>query len=356
MTKRAQSFRFVDVPSAPVPSLLRGFSAPVNLSINLNDRDLEFLMANDSDGFNRWQAANSYATRILVDMVKALKKGERSTARGTAYAKALGAAIANESLEPAYNAELLKLPSQSDVAREIGRNVDPGLIFRAHRSLSKIIGTVLGDELAAIYRTMKPEAAFSPDAKSAGRRALRNACLTLLTARGTDADAARLSQHFFKASNMTDEAHALVLIAAGRSADREKAIQRFHDRWKGDHLVIDIWFAAQAQSPQPGTLKTLRQLVKHPLFQITTPNKVRALIGNFALLNPVQFHRPDGAGYEFVASHVLQIDRSTPRLHRECWGRSAPGRASRQGGERQPNACCRASPKAPSFPGMSMKS
>ena len=150
---------------------------------------------------------------------------------------------------------------------------------------------------------------------------------------------------------MTDEAYALVLMAAGRYPDREKAIQRFHDRWKGDHLVIDIWFAAQAQSPLPGTLKSLRQLVKHPLFQITTPNKVRALIGNFALLNPVQFHRADGAGYEFVANHVLQIDRFNPSVASRMLGSFRSGRRSKPRGGRRPSACCRASPKPGSFSG-----
>lgn len=314
VTKRAQTFRFVDVPSPPVPSLLRGFSAPVNLTIDLADRDLEFLMAHDQDQFNRWQAANAYATRTMIDLVKALRKGERPGNRGQAFAKALGAAVSTPGLEPAYRAELLKLPSQSDIAREIARNVDPGLIFRAHRRLSKIVGTVLGDLLEDLYREMKPKGPFSPDAESAGRRALRNAVLTLLSQRGTEADMARLAQHYFKASNMTDEAHGLVLLAASRSGDREKALSRFHDKWKHDHLVIDIWFAAQAQSPLSSTLSHVKVLTRHMLFSLTAPNKVRALIGNFAMLNPVQFHRPDGAGYQFVADQVLAIDRFNPSI------------------------------------------
>ena len=153
ITKRTQTFRFVDVPSRPVPSLLRGFSAPVNLTLSLADRDLEFLMANDSDLFNRWQAANTYATRTLVQIVQAMTAGKRSTA-GASYAKALGATLRNPDLEPAYRAELLRLPSQSDIARDIARDVDPGLIFRAHRQLAKVIGATLGDELEQVYREM----------------------------------------------------------------------------------------------------------------------------------------------------------------------------------------------------------
>jgi len=314
LTEGRQSFRFEGLAAKPVPSILRGFSAPVNLTLNLSDRDLEFLMVHDSDLFNRWQAANTFATRTLVEMVKALKKGERSTQRATVLARALGAAAGDASLEPAYRAELLKLPSQADIARTIGRNVDPGLIFRAHRQLGKLVGAALGPMLEELYAEMAPSGAFSPDAKSAGRRSLRNAALTLLSARGTAEDAARLSAHFFKAGNMTDEQHALLLLATGSHPDREKALERFHDRWKGDNLVIDTWFAAQAQNPQRSALAQVRALTRHPLFTLATPNKVRALIGTFAMQNPVQFHRPDGAGYEFLAKQVLALDRLNPQI------------------------------------------
>ncbi|MGE0022974.1 MAG: aminopeptidase N [Hyphomicrobium sp.] len=314
VTKRTQTFRFSDVPSHPVPSLLRGFSAPVNLTINLADRDLEFLMAHDQDLFNRWQAANTYATRTLVDMVKSLRKGERAASHATGFLHALGAAAGRGDFEPQYRAELLKLPSQADIARVIGRNVDPGVIHRAHRQLSKLAGTALGPMLEDVYVEMKPTGAFSPDAGSAGRRALRNAALTLLTARGTDADDARLADHFFKASNMTDEAHGLVLFAFTSGAAREAAFSHFFERWKDDHLVIDTWFAAQAMSPFRSALGQVRALMRHPLFSLTAPNKVRALIGVFAMQNPVQFHRTDGAGYELVAKQVLAIDRFNPSI------------------------------------------
>ncbi|MBN8912220.1 MAG: aminopeptidase N, partial [Rhizobiales bacterium] len=332
VTKRTQTFRFADVPSPPVPSILRGFSGPVNLTLNLAERDLEFLMAHDQDLFNRWQAANTYATRTLVDMVKALRKGERATARATQFVKALGSAVSHDDLEPAYRAELLKLPSQSDIARVIGRNVDPGLIFRAHRQLLKVAGTALGDLLEDVYTSMRPTGPFSPDAQSAGRRALRNAALTLLSARDTAADETRLADHFFKATNMTDEAHSLVLIAARSGPLRDKALARYFDRWKDDHLVIDTWFGAQAMSPLRPALGQVKALTKHPLFSLTAPNKVRALIGVFAVQNPVQFHRPDGAGYEFLAKQVLAIDRFNPSIAARMlgafriWNALEPGR------------------------------
>jgi aminopeptidase N len=311
--KRSQIFRFVEVPSKPVPSLLRGFSAPVNLTLDLRDKDLEFLMANDSDLFNRWQAANTYATRILVENVRKLQQG-KSAQRGVTLAKALGTSITASALEPAYRAELLKLPSEADIAREIASNVDPGLIHRARRKLMKLIGSTLGDKLQDLYDEHRGIGRFSPDAASAGKRALRNAVLTLLAARDLPEDRDRLAAHYHKATNMTETAHAMVLLAARPSPASDRALAHYFERWKDDHLVIDTWFGAQALSPDAGTLDRIKALSRHPLFSITAPNKVRSLIGNFANANPVQFNRTDGAGYEFVAGQVLDIEKFNPQI------------------------------------------
>ncbi len=313
VTRRSQTFRFIDIPKRPVLSMLRGFSAPVTLTVDLADRDLEFLMANDSDLFNRWQAANSYATRTIVQIVSALAEGKRST-RGAGFARALGEIIRSDALEPAYRAEVLKLPSQSDVARELGRNVDPGHIARAHSQLARLVGRTLGDTLEALYSDMAGRGRFSPDAASAGRRALRNATLTLLTSRGSVDDHARAADHYFRSNNMTEQAHALGTLCQTDTPERQKALDHFYDRWADDHLVIDTWFSVQALSPLPRALDDVRALTRHPKFALTAPNKVRALIGAFALQNPLQFNRPDGAGYEFVIEQVLLLDRFNPQI------------------------------------------
>ncbi|MFA9443094.1 MAG: aminopeptidase N [Hyphomicrobium sp.] len=313
ITKRKQTFRFADVPTRPVPSLLRQFSAPVNVTIDLSDDDVTFLMANDSDPFNRWQAANNFATRILVGTVRSLAKGKRAS-KGQPFAKALGAIVMNDALEPAYRAELLRLPSPSDIARVIGKNVDPALINSAHRQLSTLLGRTLGPLLEDIYDEMAEDGPFSPDAESAGRRALRSGALTLLTARRSNRDLARLSKHYSKASNMTDRAHALFLLAAHSGLERERALNDFYKNWKGDNLVIDTWFAAQALSPLAATLRQVKKLTEHTLFSLAAPNKVRALIGTFAMSNPVQFNRPDGTGYAFLAEQVLALDRLNPQI------------------------------------------
>jgi aminopeptidase N len=313
LTTKSRTFRFVDVPSRPIPSLLREFSAPVKLTIDLSDRDLEFLMANDSDLFNRWQAANELAMRTLVHLVRGREAGKHSPS-GVAYARALASTITDEQLEPAYRAELLRLPTEADLAREIAHNVDPGAIHRARKRLLRLVGTTLAPQLDQLYAACAPRGAFSPNPASAGQRALRNTALTLLNARGTPRDKTRLAEHYWSATNMTDMAHALFILASEAGGDGRKALDHFFERWKDDHLVIDTWFAAQAVSPRATTLRRVRALAKHPLFSLTAPNKVRALIGNFATLNSVQFNRPDGAGYAFVTEQVLSLDRFNPQI------------------------------------------
>ena len=307
------TYRFDGYDARPVASILRGFSAPVALSTNHTDADLAFLTVNDSDLFNRWQSAQQLALRTLLHLYASLANGKRSS-KGATLAKAIAAAIADTALEPAYRAELLRLPSAADVMQAVGRNVDPALAIRAHRQLIGLIARTLGPGLEVIYAGMRPRGPYSPVAKSAGRRALRNGALSLLTARGQAADLDRLSHHYSSATNMTDQAHALALLAHTDTPERAKALETFLARWKDDDLVIDIWFSVQAQSMRAGAFEDIVALVQHPLFKFTAPNKVRALIGTFAALNLHHFHRADGAGYDFVAGHVLAIDRFNPQI------------------------------------------
>ncbi len=313
ITKREQTFTFENIPSQPVPSLLRGFSAPVNLTIDLAERDLEFLMANDSDLFNRWQAAQSYATRTIVQIVDAMRNGKRS-ARGAGFARALGATLRDETLEPAYRAQILALPSEADIAREIGNNVDPAAIHSARRQLLRLIAKHLADDLLDIYKAQATTKAYSPDAASAGRRSLRNAALGLLSRRGEKSDITRLARHYRQSDNMTDQTAALSLLADHGGAERDKVLADFYKRWKDDHVVIDRWFAVQAVSSLPDTPERVAALKDHELFSMTNPNKVRALVGSFASFNNLGFNRPDGAGYKLVADTVLELDGFNPSV------------------------------------------
>ncbi len=314
VTERTTKFKFTGVTSRPVPSLLRGFSAPVNVTIALPDDDLAFLMHHDSDLFNRWQASNKYASRSILAMLDAKRPKAVVASKAAKLIEALRYALRDAGLDNAYKAELLRLPAVADVAREKAIKVDHAAIFDAHRAFGRAVAEGLADDLDDLYVRTSGETKFSADAESAGRRALRNAALTLLTMRGTDADYARLEAHYRKASNMTDAAHALVLIAGVDAPGRQHVLGDFFKRWKSDHLVIDTWFAAQAQSPRAETLAEVKALSRNPLFKLTTPNKVRALIGTFAMANPLQFNRADGAGYEFLADKVLEIDPLNPQV------------------------------------------
>ncbi|MDX2157527.1 MAG: aminopeptidase N [Hyphomicrobiaceae bacterium] len=312
VTKRKETFRFVDVPARPVPSLLRGFSAPVNLTVDLVDADLAFLMTHDADEFNRWQASQDYAMRLLVEGVKALAK-EGPAPDPKAFIDALGTIVGDDRLEPAFRAQVLALPSESDVARVIAKDIDPDAIHTVRKTLRRKIAARLGDRLEEIYQRNAVKGAYAPVPDQIGRRALRNGALTLLMARAKPADIARAVRHFESASNLTDEIAGLGSLTDARGPERAAAFERFYERWKDDHIVIDHWFGYQAASSLTGTLATVKRLMRHPLMSLQNPNKVRTLIGAFAA-NPTAFNRKDGAGYAFVADRCLEIDRFNPQI------------------------------------------
>jgi aminopeptidase N len=206
------------------------------------------------------------------------------------------------------------LPSESDLARVIGENVDPLAVHKARNALRKAIGTRLHDKLARIYRAMETKGPYSPAPGPAGRRALRNVALGYLTNRRRPDDLARVAAHFEQSRNLTDEIAALSMLSEINAPARSAAFARFYERWHHDHLVIDNWFVYQAVSPLASSLATVRKLTRHPLFSIKNPNKVRSLIFAFAMGNLVNFNRPDGQGYAFVADRVLEIDRFNPQI------------------------------------------
>ena len=314
-----QRFRFTDIPSPPVVSLFRGFSAPVKLTSNLSERDLEFLMANDSDEFNRWQAGQSFALRVLSAATDNFRHGTEP-APASPFAAALAAALRDEKLEPAYRAEILKLPSEADVARDIGKDVDPQAIHAARNWLRREVARKLHSELSDLYAENKVSGPYSPEAADAGKRALRNAALAMLSASGNERDGERVNQHYRDAANMTDAIAALGIFTHLEGEKREAAFDDFYGKWKNDHLVIDKWFALQAMSALPDAPERVQSLKEHPLFSLKNPNKVRALFGAFANMNPTGFCREDGAGFQLVADTVLEIDKLNPQVSARMLG------------------------------------
>jgi aminopeptidase N len=313
VTGREQTFTFTEIPAAPTPSLLRDFSAPVRLNISLNPDQIEFLMMHDSDPFNRWQAAQSYATNLLTAAARDGGSAEPVAGReAIRLAQALGTTASEASLSAAYRAEFLKLPSESDIARELARNVDPDAVRKAYETLRATIGRKIKATLAEIYDSSAANGPFSPDAESAGKRALRSAILDLLVGTGEPAEIERGLRHFREASNMTDAIAALSILSHLRV--RDEVLDDFYARWQDEPLVLDKWFAVQARATRPDSVETVQALLSHPKFSLKNPNRVRALIGSFANGNPTGFNRADGAGYEFLAGSALQIDRFNPHM------------------------------------------
>jgi aminopeptidase N len=313
LTQPAQSFVFAEIEAPPVPSLNRGFSAPIKLIANLSAADLRFLAAHDGDPFNRWQALQTLATRLLVENAAALRN--QGTAREDAsFIEALGATLADGKLEPAFVALLLTLPGEADIAREIGRDVDPDAIFTARAQLRAAVGERLGPPLFDHYRRLSEAGPFRPDAASAGRRALRNTCLDLLVATRRPDAIAMAARQYDVADNMTDRMAALAALSLQDVPERAAAIEDFYRRYAADPLIIDKWFTLQAAIAEPATLDRVKALTQHPAFSFGNPNRVRSLISAFAMANQKEFNRPDGAGYDFVVDTVLALDPKNPQL------------------------------------------
>ena len=313
LRKASERFTFAGLKERPVPSLLREFSAPVTLASNLKDRDLEFLIAHDRDPFSRWQSAQNLAVKLLVTMTEQHRAGEdlRVPRR---FAAALAPLITDKALEPAFRAQMLTLPSFRDLILAIGENVDPAAIFAAIMAMRKSLGKSLKAELEAVYESEETEGAYSPDADSAGKRALRNVALGLLSATGSRSALKRLRVHYKDAENMTDAMAALSIFGIVESPAREAVLKSFYKKWRKNPLVLDKWFAAQAASALHGTADCVRELMQHKEFSLKNPNRVRAVIGVFANRNLVQFNAPDGKGYKLVADTVLELDTFNPLM------------------------------------------
>jgi aminopeptidase N len=313
LDKPADVFVFTEVAEPPVLSINRGFSAPIKLIANLSADDLRHLAACDSDPFNRWQAVQTLANALLAGNVARLRANQEPDV-DEGLLNALAAIVADDTLEPAFIAETLTLPSESDIAREIGRDVDPDAIFRARAGLRALIGLHLNAELSTLYRNLAGSGPYSPDAVSAGRRALKNICLDLMAATGESHTVQLAAQQYNSADNMTDRMAALSTLSLRSGPECSAAFDDFYQRYRDDPLIVDKWFALQAMTPDPATLDRVRALTEHPAFSMSNPNRVRALIAAFAQGNQTQFNRPDGGGYTFVAEKILALDGPNPQV------------------------------------------
>jgi aminopeptidase N len=311
--KRRHLVRFHGVKSRPALSLNRGFSAPITLSVEQRPEDLLFLARNDSDLVARWQALTTLFTQSLIQGFR-MVRGQKQPEFDGSLVEAAGEIAADRSLEPAYRALALTLPAEADVAREIGTNIDPDAIHIAREALTDAIARQNRETFSTLYTELGSGATFSPDAESAGQRALRNTLLGYLSA--ADDDPALAAAQFGDATNMTDKAAALTVLAhrfAGHEATK-RALDTFEAQYGDDPLVLDKWYQTQATVPGEAALDLVKSLTRHKGFSLANPNRVRALIGTFSTLNQTGFHRADGEGYRFFAETVLEIEKRNPQL------------------------------------------
>jgi aminopeptidase N len=312
LTEPAQAFRFVDVPVRPVPSLLRGFSAPVKLEVEYSEADLILLATHDSDPVNRWDAAQRTFTNAILRLAHAARTGQPLLLPDSVVTLA-GRLLADEASDPALIALGLSLPDPAYVAA-LEPVLDVNGVTLAWRTVQRELAVRHRAAFERVEATRRPAGAYSPAPEHVALRSLANASLRYLGAID-DAPARRLARdRYARAGNMTDAIAALAAVKDSASAERDDLYAQFEARWRDEPLVLDKWFALQARSQRDDALARVRALLAHPRFNARNPNRVRSLVGAFALGNFARFHAPDGAGYEFTAEQVLSLDPANPQL------------------------------------------
>ncbi len=316
LTQSKQEFLFEDIAQAPVVSFNRDFSAPVNVGTIPSHDDLAFLMGNDTDAFNRWEAGQKYASDLLIAAVRAYdKSGDVDTALGevNAFCDALRATLTNDDLDKAFRAQAMILPGEGMLAEQL-RPADPEAIYQVRQALRQKVAISLQDEFEAAYRHNASNDAYSPDATSAGQRALRAVALSYLAATGERVFIDLALEQYRTADNMTDRMAALTVLNNQDHPGREEALADFESRFANDTVVIDKWFSLQAMSSRTDTLEQIKKLMEHPAFTMRNPNKVRALVGTFAMANQRNFHAADGSAYAFYADRLMELDNLNPQV------------------------------------------
>jgi aminopeptidase N len=310
LKKASETLVFQDIPPGTLPSLFREFSAPVRLRTDYSDTDLAFLMARDTDLFNRWDAAQQLLMREFRKLVN------RSTA-GTGVSphllEAFETALDDTDTDRAFLARALALPEETEIA-EIFDVVDVEAVHGARQLLAQTLGLHFRDRFLCIVETCSRSAPGDLSFGAMADRSLKNLALGYIGASGTADSAALIMERFRGAGSMTDEIAALSILCAMNCPERDQALAGFYEKWKKDPLVMDKWFTAQALSPLPDTLDRVLRLAAHPDFTLKNPNRVRSLLGAFALQNPSGFHSADGGGYRFIADQIISLNRTNPQI------------------------------------------
>jgi aminopeptidase N len=312
VTNETQQFVFTGIKENPTPSLLQNFSAPVKLNYEYSADDYVFLMANDADTFNRWDAGQRFATEWLLDAIIAIKT-ETALPDNARFIAAMKVVLQDRQLDSAFKAEMMVMPQESYLA-DFMQPIDVDSIYQARTQLQKDIATSLEELLLETYQKNRVEGDYQYNAADMGKRRLSGICMSYLNMLDKEQYVEITKAQFENTSNMTDAMAALEAVNDSALLFRAQALEAFAKQWKDDALVMDKWFSLQARSRKPGVLNTIRDLLNHPSFSIKNPNKVRALIGVFAMANPTAFHRQDGSGYTFLADKIIELNAINPQV------------------------------------------
>ncbi len=322
LTQAIETFTFTGITAEPVPSILRGFTAPVVLEFDYTDAQLLHLLEHDSDAFNRWEAGQRLAVKsalVAINSIAANPHTECHKALNDAYLDAMRQVLHHPRLDAAFKELVLTLPSETYLAEQLDM-VDPQHIHAVREGMRLQLATALEADWASVYQANKNTGAYIPDPVSSGRRALAGMALTYLClaaqASGDGVWPAKTLQRFKDAGNMTDRFNALAALVSSGHALAAQALQLFHAMFKDEALVIDKWFSLQISSPDRGgnILAAVKQLMKHRDFSLRNPNRARSVISTYCQGNPAGFHRRDAAGYVFWSERVIELDALNPQV------------------------------------------
>ncbi len=312
LTEAETHFCFSGIKEKPLPSLLRSFSAPVNIEYAYTDDELMFLLANDNDAFNRWEAGQRLATRVINRLILSLQE-KRDLILSTEFIETYAGVLNNTDLDGSLISQALSLPNEIYLA-ELQSMVDPTAIHAAREFVCNTLSEKLETKFSEVFHDLDTQAEYQFNAAEIARRSLKNLCLSYLMRRD-DPDIRQLAfKQYHRQDNMTDVIAALSGFVKHRCDETREVLDDFYKQWKHDHLVVNKWFALQARSSHDGALDDVKQLMQHAAFDLTNPNNVRAVIGGFCFGNPVNFHRQDGAGYAFLTHYILQLNNINPQI------------------------------------------
>ncbi|KAK8935102.1 hypothetical protein KSP39_PZI013278 [Platanthera zijinensis] len=311
VTKKEEEFVFSDVSERPIPSLLRGYSAPIRLDSDLTDSDLFFLLAHDSDEFNRWEAGQILARKLMLSLVTDVQNN-KNLFLNLKFVDGIRSILLNSSLDKEFISKAITLPGEGEIM-DLMEVADPDAVHTVRTFIRRQLALQLKEEFLSTVKSNRSTDPYVFDHENMSRRALKNSALVYLALLNDPELTNLVVDEYSTSTNMTDQFAALAAIAQSPGQTRDDVLTDFYKKWSHDYLVVNKWFALQAMSDIPGNVVNVQNLLSHPAFDLRNPNKVYSLIGGFCG-SPVNFHAKDGSGYKFLGDIVLQLDKLNPQV------------------------------------------